>query len=29
MDIDADGALLVDVGGRVERIIAGEVLWES
>jgi BirA family biotin operon repressor/biotin-[acetyl-CoA-carboxylase] ligase len=28
-DIDADGALLVDVDGRVERIIAGEVIWES
>jgi BirA family biotin operon repressor/biotin-[acetyl-CoA-carboxylase] ligase len=28
-DIDADGALLVDVGGRVERIVSGEVLWES
>ncbi|MEO7190622.1 MAG: biotin--[acetyl-CoA-carboxylase] ligase [Vicinamibacterales bacterium] len=30
VDIAADGALLVDVGdGRVERVIAGEVNWES
>ena len=28
-DIDRDGALLVDVGGRLERIVAGEVLWET
>jgi BirA family biotin operon repressor/biotin-[acetyl-CoA-carboxylase] ligase len=27
-DIDADGALLVDAGGRVERLVAGEVQWE-
>ena len=28
--IAADGALLVDVGaGRIERVIAGEVIWES
>lgn len=27
-DIDVDGALLVDVEGRRERVIAGEVLWE-
>jgi len=26
--IAADGALLVRIGGRVERIIAGEVLWK-
>jgi len=23
----ADGALLVDIGGRVERVIAGELIW--
>jgi BirA family biotin operon repressor/biotin-[acetyl-CoA-carboxylase] ligase len=28
-DIDADGALLVDCGGRVERVIAGDVVWET
>jgi BirA family biotin operon repressor/biotin-[acetyl-CoA-carboxylase] ligase len=28
-DIDADGALLVDADGREERLVAGEVLWES
>jgi len=22
-----DGALLVDCGGRIERIVAGEVIW--
>ena len=27
-DIDPDGALLVERGGRLERIIAGEVLWD-
>jgi hypothetical protein len=27
-DIDVDGALLVDVDGRRERVVAGEVLWE-
>jgi BirA family biotin operon repressor/biotin-[acetyl-CoA-carboxylase] ligase len=27
--IDGDGALLVDVDGAVERIIAGEVHWET
>lgn len=27
-DIDDDGALLVERGGRVERIIAGEVTWD-
>ncbi len=27
-DLDADGALLVERGGRLERIIAGEVLWD-
>jgi BirA family transcriptional regulator, biotin operon repressor / biotin---[acetyl-CoA-carboxylase] ligase len=27
-DIAADGALLVDVDGREERVIAGEVVWE-
>jgi len=26
--IDDDGALLVDAGGRRERVIAGEVVWE-
>jgi BirA family transcriptional regulator, biotin operon repressor / biotin---[acetyl-CoA-carboxylase] ligase len=26
--IDDAGALLVDVGGRVERIVGGEVIWE-
>ena len=26
-DIDRDGALLVKVGGKVERVIAGEVRW--
>jgi BirA family transcriptional regulator, biotin operon repressor / biotin---[acetyl-CoA-carboxylase] ligase len=25
--LDADGALLVERGGRVERIVAGEVIW--
>lgn len=29
LDIDDDGALLVEVGGRVERVIAGEVRWEG
>jgi BirA family biotin operon repressor/biotin-[acetyl-CoA-carboxylase] ligase len=28
-DIDWDGALLVDSGGRTERIVAGEVVWEG
>jgi BirA family biotin operon repressor/biotin-[acetyl-CoA-carboxylase] ligase len=28
MDIDDEGALLVSVQGRVERVIAGEVAWE-
>jgi BirA family biotin operon repressor/biotin-[acetyl-CoA-carboxylase] ligase len=28
LDIDGDGALLVEHGGRRERIIAGEVVWE-
>jgi BirA family biotin operon repressor/biotin-[acetyl-CoA-carboxylase] ligase len=28
-DLDADGALIVDVDGRPERLVAGEVLWES
>ena len=27
-DVDADGALLVETGGRIERVIAGEVTWE-
>jgi BirA family biotin operon repressor/biotin-[acetyl-CoA-carboxylase] ligase len=27
-DIDDDGALLVDVDGRRERLVAGEVIWE-
>ena len=27
-DIDHDGALIVEIDGRVERIIAGEVLWD-
>jgi BirA family biotin operon repressor/biotin-[acetyl-CoA-carboxylase] ligase len=27
-DIDADGALIVETGGRTERIVAGEVIWE-
>ncbi len=26
--IDADGALLVDREGRLDRVIAGEVAWE-
>jgi biotin-(acetyl-CoA carboxylase) ligase len=29
MDIDNEGALLVSVQGRVERVIAGEVAWET
>jgi BirA family biotin operon repressor/biotin-[acetyl-CoA-carboxylase] ligase len=29
LDIDGDGALLVELDGRIERIVAGEVLWES
>ena len=28
-DIDASGALLVETDGRVERVIAGEVIWEQ
>jgi BirA family biotin operon repressor/biotin-[acetyl-CoA-carboxylase] ligase len=28
-DIDADGALLVESAGRVERLVAGEVRWEG
>lgn len=28
VDIDADGALLVDVRGVIERVIAGDVIWE-
>jgi BirA family biotin operon repressor/biotin-[acetyl-CoA-carboxylase] ligase len=28
IDIDDEGALLVDTGGRRERIVAGEVFWE-
>jgi len=28
-DIDSDGALLVESGGRVVRVIAGEVHWEG
>ena len=27
-DIDDDGALLVERGGAVERLVAGEVLWD-
>lgn len=27
-DIDEDGALLVESNGRVERLVAGEVMWE-
>ena len=27
-DIDRDGALLVESSGRVERLVAGEVIWE-
>jgi BirA family biotin operon repressor/biotin-[acetyl-CoA-carboxylase] ligase len=27
-DVDVDGALLVERDGRVERLVAGEVLWE-
>ena len=27
-DIADDGALLVDAGGRIERIVSGEVTWE-
>jgi BirA family biotin operon repressor/biotin-[acetyl-CoA-carboxylase] ligase len=27
-DIDADGALLVDAGGRRERLVAGDVRWD-
>lgn len=29
IDIDADGALLVDVRGHLERVIAGDVIWEQ
>jgi BirA family biotin operon repressor/biotin-[acetyl-CoA-carboxylase] ligase len=29
LDIDGDGALLVEREGRIERIVAGEVSWES
>jgi BirA family transcriptional regulator, biotin operon repressor / biotin---[acetyl-CoA-carboxylase] ligase len=28
-DIDGDGALLIESGGRVERLVAGEVTWEG
>jgi BirA family biotin operon repressor/biotin-[acetyl-CoA-carboxylase] ligase len=28
-DIDVDGALLVESGGRMDRIIAGDVTWEQ
>lgn len=28
-DIDEDGALLVECGGRVERLVAGDVVWEE
>jgi len=28
-DIDVDGALLVDVGGRRERVVSGDVTWEA
>ena len=28
-DIDGDGALLVESAGRVERLVAGEVIWEG
>jgi BirA family transcriptional regulator, biotin operon repressor / biotin---[acetyl-CoA-carboxylase] ligase len=28
-DVDADGALVVEVDGRRERIVAGEVIWEE
>lgn len=27
-DVDEEGALIVDRGGRLERVIAGEVVWE-
>jgi biotin-(acetyl-CoA carboxylase) ligase len=27
--VDQDGALLVEVDGRLERIVAGEVVWET
>ena len=27
-DLDDDGALLVECDGRLERIVAGEVIWE-
>jgi BirA family biotin operon repressor/biotin-[acetyl-CoA-carboxylase] ligase len=29
IDIGADGALLVECDGRVERVMAGDVVWES
>jgi biotin-(acetyl-CoA carboxylase) ligase len=25
--LDHDGALLVNCGGRIERVVAGEVIW--
>lgn len=28
VDIDDTGALLIDAGGRVDRVISGEVIWE-
>jgi hypothetical protein len=27
-DLAEDGALLVEAGGRMERLVAGEVIWE-
>jgi biotin-(acetyl-CoA carboxylase) ligase len=27
-DIDVDGALLVESSGTIERIVAGEVIWD-
>jgi len=29
VDLDVDGALLIDAGGTVRRVIAGEIAWDE